>query len=166
MERLALDKICNALRAKHFGAIFCKLVCRKHITWYYSKLMPFIYGYGALGAWTRLLGMRDKKIDEDGNEYWSARDLMTLIGYVEFRNFRPIIHKAIEACENSSENVNDHFVQVNDMVDIGSNSKRKIANYHLSRYACYLAIQNADPAKPMVALGQTIFCGTNPQTRN
>lgn len=103
-----------------------------------------------------------KKIDEEGNEYWSARDLMVLIGYTVFRNFRPIIHKAIEACENSGENVLDHFAQTNNMVDIGSNSKRSIEDYHLSRYACYLAIQNADPSKPMVALGQTYFAA---QTR-
>ena len=94
---------------------------------------------------------------EDGSEYWSARDLSKILGYTEWRNFTTAIEKAKEACENSGQAVFDHFVGFNKMVKLGSRSQRKIEDYHLSRYACYLLIQNADPAKPIVALGQTYF---------
>jgi DNA-damage-inducible protein D len=94
---------------------------------------------------------------EDGSEYWSARDLSKILGYTEWRNFTTAIEKAKEACENSGQAVFDHFVETNKMVKLGSRSQRKIEDYHLSRYACYLLIQNADPAKPIVALGQTYF---------
>ena len=98
-----------------------------------------------------------KKINEYQAEYWSARDLMKILDYVEFRNFIPVISKAIKACDNSGQNSSNHFVQVNEMVDIGSKSKRPVEDYHLSRYACYLIVQNADPSKEIVALGQTYF---------
>jgi DNA-damage-inducible protein D len=98
-----------------------------------------------------------KKINEYQAEYWAARDLMKILDYVEFRNFIPVINKAIKACDNSGQNSSNHFVQVNEMVDIGSKSKRPVENYHLSRYACYLIVQNADPSKEIVALGQTYF---------
>ena len=86
---------------------------------------------------------RIKKINDYGSEYWSARDLMKILEYVEYRNFLPVIRKAAQACENSGQEKDDHFVQFNDMVDIGSNTKRIIEDYHLSRYACYLIVQNA-----------------------
>ncbi len=98
-----------------------------------------------------------KKINEYGSEYWSARDLMEVLGYSDYRNFLNIIRKAIIACENSNENKEDHFGQVNEMVDIGSNAKRERDNYYLSRYACYLIVQNADSSKKTVAFGQTYF---------
>jgi len=98
-----------------------------------------------------------RKEAEDGSEYWSARDLSKILGYAEWRNFTTAIEKAKEACENSGQDVFDHFVETNKMVKLGSRSQRKIEDYHLSRYACYLLIQNADPAKPIVALGQTYF---------
>src|SRR6266581_8034185 len=98
-----------------------------------------------------------REVAEDGSEYWSARDLSKILGYAEWRNFTTAIEKAKEACENSGQDVFDHFVETNKMVKLGSRSQRKIEDYHLSRYACYLLIQNADPAKPIVALGQTYF---------
>lgn len=98
-----------------------------------------------------------KKVNEYGSEYWSARELMLILEYTEYRNFLPVIKRAMKACENSGQNIENHFVQINDMVDIGSKAKRTIENYQLSRYACYLIVQNADPAKDIVALGQTYF---------
>jgi len=94
---------------------------------------------------------------EDGSEYWSARDLSKILGYTEWRNFTTAIEKAKEACQNSGQAEFDHFVDINKMVKLGSGGRRKIEDYHLSRYACYLLIQNADPSKPIVALGQTYF---------
>jgi DNA-damage-inducible protein D len=98
-----------------------------------------------------------REVAEDGSEYWSARDLSKILGYTEWRNFTTAIEKAKEACENSGQGVFDHFVETNKMVKLGSGGQRKIDDYQLSRYACYLLIQNADPAKPIVALGQTYF---------
>lgn len=98
-----------------------------------------------------------KKINEFGSEYWDARSLMVLLDYSEYRGFLKIIEKAIVACEKSGENKENHFGQVYNMVDIGSNTKRNRENYHLSRYACYLIVQNADSSKINVALGQTYF---------
>ncbi len=97
---------------------------------------------------------------ENGSEYWSARDLSKILGYTEWRNFTTAIEKAKEACQNSGQAVLDHFVEANKMVKLGSGSQRNIEDYHLSRYACYLLIQNADPSKPIVALGQTYFAAT------
>lgn len=98
-----------------------------------------------------------KHINEFGEEYWSARELSKALGYTEFNKFIPVIGKAISACKNSSNNVKDHFAQVSEMVSIGSGAKREFQGYILSRYACYLVVQNADPSKEIVALGQTYF---------
>ncbi len=98
-----------------------------------------------------------RKVAEDGSEYWSARDLAKILGYTDWRNFTTAIEKAKEACDNSGQDVFDHFVEANKMVKLGSGSQRKIEDYQLSRYGCYLLIQNADPSKPIVALGQTYF---------
>lgn len=94
---------------------------------------------------------------EDGSEYWSARDLAKILGYSKWEKFKFTIVRAEEACENSGQEIIDHFLQVGKMVKLGSGSQRKVEDYHLSRYACYLLIQNADPSKPIVALGQTYF---------
>lgn len=98
-----------------------------------------------------------KKTDENGNEYWGARELAKVLDYSDFRNFSMVIAKAKEACINSSENVEDHIVDFTEMVPIGSSANRMMSSVKLSRYACYLVVQNADPGKEVVALGQTYF---------
>ena len=98
-----------------------------------------------------------KHIDEYGNEYWSARELQTVLDYKEWRKFKGVITKAQEACLNSEISIIDHFVGVDKMVGIGSKTSRSIEDYKLSRYACYLIVQNSDPRKEVVALGQTYF---------
>lgn len=98
-----------------------------------------------------------KRINEYGQEYWSARQLAKILEYQDYRNFLVAIDKAMEACKNSGQNISDHFGEATDMVSIGSGAQRKLDTYYLSRYACYLVVQNADPAKKFVALGQTYF---------
>lgn len=98
-----------------------------------------------------------KRVNEHGAETWSARELAKILEYSEFRHFLPVIAKAREACEKSGHKVPDHFEEMLDMVEIGSGAQRPVENWLLSRYACYLVIQNADPSKPLVALGQTYF---------
>src|SRR5262249_8330414 len=94
---------------------------------------------------------------EDGGEYWSARDLAQVLGYVQWRNFTQVIAQAQTACRNSGQAPSDHFAAASKMVALGSGAQRELADWHLSRYACYLVVQNADPDKPIVALGQTYF---------
>lgn len=98
-----------------------------------------------------------RKESEDGLEYWSARDLARILGYARWDKFKNAIQKAETACENSGQVVEDHFSRVGNMVQIGSGAQRRIEDFRLSRYACYLVIQNADPSKEIVALGQTYF---------
>lgn len=98
-----------------------------------------------------------KKINEYQSEYWSARDLAKVLNYTDYRNFLFVIDKAKEACRNSREVIHNHFVDVNEMVSIGSGAQRSVDTIHLSRHACYLIIQNSDPSKEVVALGQTYF---------
>jgi DNA-damage-inducible protein D len=99
-----------------------------------------------------------KHEDVDGSPYWSARALAETLGYAtNYRNFQPVIRKAEIACEASGYAVADHFAHVRTMVTIGSGASRRVEDVHLSRYACYLVVQNADPEKPIVALGQTYF---------
>lgn len=98
-----------------------------------------------------------RRIDEDGNEYWLARQLAGVLDYAQFRNFLPVIDRAREACRNSGQAIADHFAEVRNMVPIGSGAEREIADIRLSRYACYLIVQNGDPSKPIIALGQTYF---------
>ncbi len=93
----------------------------------------------------------------EGGEYWSARELAEVLGYVQWRNFRAAVDKAEVACVNSGQLVADHFAKVSKMVTLGSGARRRIDDFQLSRYACYLIVQNADPSKPIVALGQTYF---------
>lgn len=80
-----------------------------------------------------------------------------MLEYTEWRNFNKVINKAKTACENSNINISDHFVDVNKMVQLGSGAEREIKDVMLSRYACYLIVQNSDPRKEVVALGQTYF---------
>lgn len=98
-----------------------------------------------------------KRVDENGNEFWSARDLAKVLEYSEYRHFSPVIEKAKEATVNSGQVVTDHFEDILDMVKIGSGAERPVESVRLSRYACYLIVQNADPSKEIVALGQTYF---------
>ncbi|MGO8925527.1 MAG: DNA damage-inducible protein D [Limisphaerales bacterium] len=100
---------------------------------------------------------RIKRTNEHGAEFWSARELARALEYADFRNFAAAIEKAREACARSGHTVADHFVDITEMVGIGSGAQRAIEDWALSRYACYLIIQNADPSKPLVALGQTYF---------
>jgi len=98
-----------------------------------------------------------KHFNNIGQEYWSARELFTVLDYIKWDKFLNVIEKAKLACKNSGQEPNDHFPRVENMVEIGSGAKRDIGDIHLSRYACYLIIQNADPSKEVVALGQTYF---------
>jgi DNA-damage-inducible protein D len=98
-----------------------------------------------------------KQVNEYGQDYWSARKLSKILEYSEYRHFLPVIKKANEACRNSGQPVENHFEDVLDMVRIGSGAVRKVEDIRLSRYACYLIVQNADPSKEIVALGQTYF---------
>lgn len=98
-----------------------------------------------------------KQRGTDGSEYWMARQLSKTLDYAEFRNFLPVIEKAKKACANSGQPVENHFVEMHEMVPIGSGTERKMNSYGLSRYACYLIVQNADPSKPVIANGQTYF---------
>ena len=98
-----------------------------------------------------------KHINEYGYEFWYARELSEILQYTKWDNFKKVIEKAKVACENSSNNVLDHFADVSKMVELGSGAERQIEDIMLSRYACYLIVQNADPRKSVVALGQTYF---------
>ena len=98
-----------------------------------------------------------KQTDETGNEFWSARDMARILEYSEYRHFLGVIEKAREACKNSGNKIADHFEDILDMIVIGKGGRRQIENVKLSRYACYLIVQNADPSKEIVAIGQTYF---------
>jgi DNA-damage-inducible protein D len=98
-----------------------------------------------------------KNIDENGNEFWMARQLAKVLDYTDFRNFTGVIEKASEACKKSGQEVADHLVGFNEVVPVGSGATHTYPSYKLSRYMCYLIVQNADPSKKVVALGQTYF---------
>ena len=98
-----------------------------------------------------------KRTNEAGNEYWSSRDFAQILGYSDYRNFEQVIKKAKTACFNSGHRIEDHFVDITDMIEIGKGGQRPVNSVYMSRYACYLIIQNADPTKEIVALGQTYF---------
>ena len=98
-----------------------------------------------------------KHIDENGNEYWYARELMPLLEYSKWERFSNAINNAKTSCIKSGYDINDHFPEVGKMVQIGSKTSRKLVDYKLSRYACYLIVQNGDSRKEAIALGQTYF---------
>ena len=98
-----------------------------------------------------------KHIDEHGNEYWYARDLSKVLEYKDWRNFLKVLNKAKEACKNSGFNIDEQLVKVNKLSKRNNNATANIQDYKLSRYICYLIVQNADPNKEVVALGQTYF---------
>lgn len=89
-----------------------------------------------------------KKLDENGVEYWTARELATVLGYADWRNFVDVIKKAKKACISSGQNLTDHFGDITKMADIGSGMVRKLDDFKLDRYACYLVAQNGDSTKP------------------
>ncbi len=97
-----------------------------------------------------------KRTREDGTEYWSARELSDVLQYKKWENFDKVIDRAKLACKNSGVAINDHFPEVRKIVEAGA-TKKKIIDYELSRYACYLIVQNGDPRKEVIALGQTYF---------
>ena len=98
-----------------------------------------------------------KHINEYGAECWLARELAPVLEYARWENFYKVLEKAREACENSNINVEDHFRDVTKMIELAKGAQREIEDIELSRYACYLIVQNADPRKSVVALGQTYF---------
>ena len=98
-----------------------------------------------------------KHIDENGNEFWEARELMPLLEYSKWENFHKVIKRAIIACETSNNNVNDHFPEFRKTIAMPKGASKTVIDYNLSRYACYLIVQNANPRKKSVALGQTYF---------
>ncbi len=100
---------------------------------------------------------RIRRTNESGSDYWSSRDLAEVLGYTDYRNFEQVIQKARLACFNTGYRMEDHFVDVTDMIPVGKGAQRRVKTTLLSRYACYLAIQNADPSKDIVAAGQTYF---------
>ena len=98
-----------------------------------------------------------KHIDEYGGEYWFARDLQKVLEYKDWRNFKKVIDKAITAANNSTHDNDDWVVEINKPIKTGKGKQEFIKDYKLSRYICYLIVQNADPSKEVVALGQTYF---------
>jgi DNA-damage-inducible protein D len=100
---------------------------------------------------------RIKRISPEGNESWSSRDFARVLGYTDYRNFEAVIEKARTACFNSGQRIEDHFVEITEMIEVGKGGQRPVETVMLSRYAGYLVIQNADPTKAIVALGQSYF---------
>ena len=100
---------------------------------------------------------RIKNITEEGVEFWSARHIAKVLGYSEYRHFLPVIKKAKEACKKSGQEINDHFEDILEMIEIGKGGEREVESIALSRYACYLIVQNADPAKERVLLHPVLF---------
>jgi len=98
-----------------------------------------------------------RHINENNQEFWYARELQIALEYTEWRNFKKVIDKAIITCENSENDVFDHFVGINKTIAMPKNAEKIIEEYYLSRYACYLIVQNADPRKKVIALGKSYF---------
>jgi DNA-damage-inducible protein D len=98
-----------------------------------------------------------RHVDAEGHEFWLARPLAKVLDYSEYRHFLPVVERACEACRNSGHAVVDHFEDILEMVEIGSGARRELPDVRLSRYACYLIVQNGDPSKAVIANGQTYF---------
>jgi len=98
-----------------------------------------------------------RQSDAAGNEFWLARDLQLPLDYGTWQAFRKVVEKAMEACRQSGRAIDDHFSQMTKMVGLGSGARRDIEDFRLSRYACYLIVQNGDSSKPVIANGKTYF---------
>jgi DNA-damage-inducible protein D len=98
-----------------------------------------------------------KQTDENGNELWYARDLSAVLQYTQWRNFHKVIDRAMLACKNSGFAVGDHFAEVSKTIQMPKTAEKQVIDYKLTRYACYLIVQNGDPRKAIIALGQTYF---------
>jgi len=98
-----------------------------------------------------------KHLSEDGGEYWYARELATVLEYVQWRNFQKVLDRAKLACKNSGYVIPDHFAEVSKTIEMPKTASKQVVDYKLSRYACYLIVQNGDPRKEVIALGQTYF---------
>lgn len=99
-----------------------------------------------------------KRTDENGAEFWYARELQKALEYTEYGKFLPVIRKAIEACRKTGFDEGNHFAHVSEMVNIGSGAERKMDSYKLSRYACYLIVMNGDPPQRSDCPGSNVFC--------
>lgn len=108
-------------------------------------------------VYTETLFESIRHINEYGEEFWYARELQTALEYTEWRNFIKVIDKAMTSCKNSENSISDHFVEVNKTIALPKDATRNISDYELSRYACYLIVQNGDSRKKVIALGQTYF---------
>ena len=98
-----------------------------------------------------------RHVNEYDEEFWYARELQIALGYAKWGNFKKVIEKAVAACNNSENSIQDHFADVGKMVNIGSGAERKIEDLELSRYACYLIVMNGNSNKKIIALGQSYF---------
>ncbi len=98
-----------------------------------------------------------KHLSEDGDEFWYARELAAVLEYVQWRNFQKVLDRAILACKNSGYAISDHFAELSKTIEMPKTASKQIVDFKLSRYACYLIVQNGDPRKEVIALGQTYF---------
>ena len=98
-----------------------------------------------------------KHTDENGNEYWLARELQNVLGYQQWRSINDLIERAKTACQESKYNIDDHFAVQRKMIKLAKGATRKVVDYKLSRYACYLIVMNGNSQKEAIALGQTYF---------
>lgn len=98
-----------------------------------------------------------KHLNENGQEFWYARELQAVLEYTQWRRFKETIGRAAQACENSGNQVSDHFAGIGKMINLGKGARRMIEDFELSRYACYLVVMNGDARKEVIALGQTYF---------
>ena len=110
----------------------------------------------------RIIELYRRKFDDirheaDGIEYWYARELMTLLDYIQWRNFENVVKKGMLSCKNNGISVEDHFAGVSKMVTLGSGANREVEDYMLTRYACYLIAENGDPRKEQIAFAQSYF---------
>jgi DNA-damage-inducible protein D len=98
-----------------------------------------------------------KHVSDEGIEFWYARELSVVLDYIQWRNFQKVLERAILACKNSGQAIVEHFAEVSKTLEMPNNASKKITDFKLTRYACYLIVQNGDPRKEVIALGQTYF---------